>query len=290
MYFAHIFSTNTGPSDVLRLLLIGETGCGKSTTGNTILDDDGAFTSLLNDDSKCCCKETKTRFGRKIEVIDTPGIFDSVTELGTFQREIVKCIAMTQPGPTAFLMVVRPYVLTTEQYKAFEKFLKIFGEEIYKHLIIIFTRPKETSENRRKIPEQLRNILCKCNNNLIYFDNHLKGIERDKQVKNLLELIDKQICKKAGTFKHTFYEEAERIITNSHNYLRLLYNKHTPEENDATNREIDQGKGLMLKILLRSFAKIFKAENFNVTTKPFRPISITGEFILHSSTHCQHNQ
>jgi GTPase Era involved in 16S rRNA processing len=275
LFLLFFSSTCTGRSDVLRLVLIGETGCGKSTTGNTILNNDSAFISILKNAKQCCCKETGTQFGKEIEVIDTPGIFDSVTELDTFQREIVKCIAMTLPGPTAFLMVVRPYVLTTEQHKAFEKFLKLFGDEIYNHLIIIFTRRKEASENRKDIPEHLRNILRKCNNNLVYFDNHRKGIEREKQVRNLLDLIDNQICKKAVHFNHKFYKDVERIIKKSHKY----FHRQTAEENyRMAKREIDRGKGLMLKILLKNFAQIFKAENFNVTEKLFRPISITGEF------------
>uniref|UniRef100_K1Q547 GTPase IMAP family member 4 n=1 Tax=Magallana gigas TaxID=29159 RepID=K1Q547_MAGGI len=62
-------------------------------------------------------------------------------------------------------------------------------------------------------PESLKQLINNCNGRYLAFDNRARGTERDKQVKNLLAMIDEILIANDGNwYTISMYEEAERVM------------------------------------------------------------------------------
>lgn len=205
----------------IRVVLLGKTGTGKSATGNSILGDK-LFESRISGTSvtRKCSLKSSIRFQHNIKIVDTPGNFDTALKNKEIQEEISKCVNFTSPGPHAFVLVLSVSRFTNEEQESMEHFAKYFSEDIYKYVIILFTRTddldienKTLSEYVDESPPELRKLIEMCGRRIVAFNNKLKGEQQNAQIEELLNLILKNVEQNGGKYySNEMYKEAEKKL------------------------------------------------------------------------------
>ncbi|XP_043822051.1 GTPase IMAP family member 1-like isoform X3 [Dromiciops gliroides] len=190
----------------LRLILVGKSGTGRSATGNSILGEN-VFVSKLGavPVTKTCSNGNRSWGREEIEIIDTPDIFSlEVATEGLLCPEISRCYLLSSPGPHALVLVTQLGRYTAEDQEAMKKVKEIFGNDVVKHTIILFTRKEDLGGESLKDYIQftdnkaLKELVTQCGGRVCAFNNRATGREQEEQVNELMHIVKSLVQKNRG--------------------------------------------------------------------------------------------
>ncbi|KAH9490827.1 hypothetical protein Btru_032527 [Bulinus truncatus] len=221
-------------SNKIDLLLIGKTGNGKSSTGNSILNSRLFKTSGSSSSETTVVAKEYTKYkGREITVVDSPGVCDTrlnkAESVKMVTEALNKAIFLNPQGYHALIITIKYGCrFTGEENDTIEYLKQVFGPNFVRdYCIIVMCRGDDfiaDNEVTGKTFETwcqeqsgpMKELIDECGGRIVLFNNRTKDSQiKEGQLDKLIELVD-NLTAKGQRYTNELFDEAkdtrEKII------------------------------------------------------------------------------
>uniref|UniRef100_A0A9J8AQ06 AIG1-type G domain-containing protein n=1 Tax=Cyprinus carpio carpio TaxID=630221 RepID=A0A9J8AQ06_CYPCA len=182
-------------SQELRIVLLGVSGAGKSSTANAILGRE-AFKESRTRESE---KQTGRVEDRNISIIDTPGFFNTQLTDEEMKNEMMKSMYLCYPGPHLFLLVINLKTFREEQRNLVEQVQENFGAQALRFTMMLFVGREKIPNRQWKLlmdSRRFQELVSHCRGQYHAFNS--KNDITPTHITKLLERIDEIIKQNDG--------------------------------------------------------------------------------------------
>ncbi|XP_051806544.1 GTPase IMAP family member 8-like isoform X2 [Acanthochromis polyacanthus] len=178
----------------LRIVMFGKSEEEKMKLGNFIMKNKSFDFQRFSQTKQCESADGGWK-EEPLTVVKTPDVFSLSVE--TVREEMKRCVDLCSPGPNVLLLLVKPSDFTEENRKTLKFILSLFGEDAFKHSMVISTYNHQWNETSVSVNQ----LLQECDG------RHYKMFTNDHGL--FMEKIENIIYENKRTFL-TFTEETRR--------------------------------------------------------------------------------
>lgn len=210
--------------------------------------------------------------GKSVLIVDTPGWWRNFKLIDTaevIKRKLQQSLSQCPPGPHAFILTVRvDLIFDEDNRKAIEEHMGLFGEDIWGHTIVVFTkadslRDRSIEQHIETVGEALKWVLKKCGNRYCVYDSENS---EGSQVKELLDKIENV----TENNRSMYFKPDEKYLKEVEEEARLVKEK----ANSRFKRMMEKREKLKEegKLFLKINSLIFNPFNPYSNSQPHSPM------------------
>lgn len=117
-------------------------------------------------------------------IINTPGIPELSTTDEHTREEIRRCISHIPPGPHVFIVVLDKTSFEHAYQQTIDYFVKIFDEDMFNYLIILFTKGDKSEES---LDDYIKTLPTEFKNNMDRYCRRIINLEKKRNKNPKLE-------------------------------------------------------------------------------------------------------
>ncbi|XP_061839787.1 GTPase IMAP family member 8 isoform X2 [Nerophis lumbriciformis] len=178
----------------LRLVLLGNIGCGKTLSADTILGQ-------LSDVSSAMPRTSQLRQDfiedRKVILVEAPRWYWNGLDMEeSVMKETERAVSLLEPGPHAFLLLVPVSQFTEMDGRVPVQLQKLFGQDVLKHTMVLLTcgdylMGRTVEEYLQREHPGLRQTIGLCGGRYHVINNRHR--QDREQVQQLLDKVDDMV-------------------------------------------------------------------------------------------------